>query len=40
VSDTDIVIPEMEQVLEIEAELDYLDEIEYMPPNTLGKAAS
>jgi len=36
-SDGDIVIPEMEQVLEVEEEFDDLEEIEYMPPNTLGR---
>ncbi|KAF5348144.1 hypothetical protein D9756_010788 [Leucocoprinus leucothites] len=35
VSDGDIVVPEMEQVLEIEEEFDDSEEIEYMPPNTL-----
>lgn len=38
VSDGEIVVPEMEQVLEIEEEFDDSEEIEYMPPNTLGKA--
>ena len=36
-SDGDIVVPEMEQVLEVEEEFDDSEEIEYMPPNTLGK---
>jgi len=36
-SDGDIVVPEMEQVLEVEEEFDDSEEVEYMPPNTLGK---
>ncbi|KXN87697.1 hypothetical protein AN958_08266 [Leucoagaricus sp. SymC.cos] len=35
ISDGDIVVPEMEQVLEIEEEFDDSEEIEYMPPNAL-----
>jgi hypothetical protein len=38
VSDGDIVVPEMDQVLETEEELNDSDEIEYMPPNTLSKS--
>lgn len=38
VSDGDIVIPEMEQVLELEEKFDDSEEVEYLPPNTLGKA--
>ncbi|KAJ3573158.1 hypothetical protein NP233_g2612 [Leucocoprinus birnbaumii] len=35
VSDGDIVIPEMEQVLELEEKFDDSEEVEYLPPNTL-----
>ncbi len=37
VSEDEIVVPEMEQGLETEEQMDYNDEIEYTAPNTLGE---